>query len=454
MENIFKGRWWLPDHPEKVISGDLNVSYSQSNELIIDGSLSESKVLQVTGDYEIIIGRLNNGKDVTLVKCKNSGSSSNSESGVVETRFFVKSVLIGEQFNNISEIKFKKYLIEYLYLNQWINISVVESRFPNICIKKLDPIVLLNNSEGATIRILLNSKISHKVFKLEIAQENNILMEFVNGKTVEEFLAYNYKLQNIFSLLLNENIYPLRIKCQVDKIRDGISFPSEIDIYSWLRDKETDSNTERYFPRSNLVYNEIKDNIENIFEKWFKISEDIEPVFNLYFSVIRKPDIYVENKFHSLMQAIETYHRRVVGGREEEQDKYDLKKKTIVDSVDEAYKDWLDKKLTYGNEISLRKRLEYIVNKYGLCFKGIVEFNNILMNKIINTRNYLTHYDKRFKKDEIFSDLKLAFCNELLKMIIEAILLVEIGIKQDDIRQIFYKRERDNMVVKLRELTS
>ena len=205
MENQFKGKWWLPNNSDKDgISGELTVSYFEQSKLLVNGALSGTRTLEAIKGYDIVLGKLNNGKDVTLVKCDFSGSIGNNEDRIVETQFYIKYVLIGEHFDNIDNLMFDTYAIDLIHLNQWLGLSVIESTLTNICTKKIDPIKLLNNKE-CNINIYLNANISIKKYdKYEIKQNNNIIIVFNNNKTIKELKDMIYKLQCLFTLLTNE----------------------------------------------------------------------------------------------------------------------------------------------------------------------------------------------------------------------------------------------------------
>ena len=65
----------------------------------------------------------------------------------------------------------------------------------------------------------------------------------------------------------------------------------------------------------------------------------------------------------------------------------------LVDQCPEEKREWLSDKLNYGNEVSLSKRLRDIIKP----FKDVIgnrTKRESLINKIVKTRNYLTHYDQ------------------------------------------------------------
>ena len=100
----------------------------------------------------------------------------------------------------------------------------------------------------------------------------------------------------------------------------------------------------------------------------------------------------------------------------------------IPASIEDGFRDSLKNKIKYGNEISLRKRLLDFsrvkpVPWFEYIFKNNDEKTIKIVDKIVNTRNYLTHYDSE-SKGKILEHDELIRTNEKLKLFL-AILLLE-----------------------------
>jgi len=58
----YKGRWWLPDKPEKRISGTLRFTPNEGAILELIGSFKDTKDINKMLEPEIILGISSNGK--------------------------------------------------------------------------------------------------------------------------------------------------------------------------------------------------------------------------------------------------------------------------------------------------------------------------------------------------------------------------------------------------------
>jgi hypothetical protein len=142
------------------------------------------------------------------------------------------------------------------------------------------------------------------------------------------------------------------------------------------------------------------------------------------------------------LQAIEAFHRRVHGGKGEGKYLTDEDYKFVWDTLTgaipsdlpnsikypEGLKSSLMKRIEYGNEYSLRTRLKFLHRIYWVELDAYIDVNiSHFIDKIVKTRNYLTH---RFEDSDsdFFEGDKLDLVNFILKSFLLIILLNQIGI--------------------------
>ena len=113
----YKGIWWLPDKPEKQISGTLRFTPNEGGVLEL---MSSFKDIQV--EPEIILGVSSNGKNITLHKCFDTKTNFNFP-GFLTSSFYANVIFIGAHFQKLEDIKFKSISIHYSHLDEWVNIS-------------------------------------------------------------------------------------------------------------------------------------------------------------------------------------------------------------------------------------------------------------------------------------------------------------------------------------------
>jgi hypothetical protein len=188
-------------------------------------------------------------------------------------------------------------------------------------------------------------------------------------------------------------------------------------------------------------YNDISDNFESYLKKWFENANSLKPMYDLYFGTIHSSNMYVDHKFLSLMQALETYHRRILGGNELSENDHSRRISEILTAIPEQYRQWLEEKLKYSNELSLRKRMKELISKYSDVMSLYISNLTNFKNKIVDTRNYMTHYDLSLK-DKASNDTDLWKLAKKLEILVEVCLLSEIGFTNTQIKNLFQRTQR------------
>jgi hypothetical protein len=95
--------------------------------------------------------------------------------------------------------------------------------------------------------------------------------------------------------------------------------------------------------------------------------------------------------------------------------------------------------MNYLYQYSLRQRLKYIVGRFNFLLKQFNEKTNEFVNRVVNTRNYYVHFDELLKS-EIITDEQFAYYNHILRVLLDAFLLNELGLTDEQILK-FVKRQ-------------
>jgi chemotaxis regulatin CheY-phosphate phosphatase CheZ len=157
--------------------------------------------------------------------------------------------------------------------------------------------------------------------------------------------------------------------------------------------------------------------------------------------------MYIEQQLLSLVGAIEAYHRRTMDNFELPKEQHNKRLEEILRSVPEEYKGWLNEKLAYSNEKSLRKRLREIVKEFDPILKELIPDLDSFVDKVVKTRNYLTHNDEKLK-DQAVAGKELLELVENLKIIAEICLLKELGFTLDKIKNLISRNRKTRKFIK------
>jgi hypothetical protein len=168
---------------------------------------------------------------------------------------------------------------------------------------------------------------------------------------------------------------------------------------------------------------------------WFDLAKRYEPVIDLYLGTIYNSAAFVEFKFLALTQALESFHRRRYRGRYVPAAKYQAYTAAMLGAMDPAMPETLKTKLRdvlrFGNEHSQRKRFRRILDELGDSTYSLVssEERKTFANKIVDTRNYLTHYPTGGSRPP-FAGIELHRTNQRLQVLLLILLLRELGLEE------------------------
>ena len=190
---------------------------------------------------------------------------------------------------------------------------------------------------------------------------------------------------------------------------------------------------------------DISGRFDSFLRNWFEKVDLLEPIYDLYFGTLYNPRMYSEQKFLSLVQAIESFHQRIHGGEymsvEEYEPVYDALVNAIPDWVSSDLKYRLKEYLKYGREFSLRKRMKDIIYIYQANTDRFIGNKNAFIEKVVDTRNYQTHHDEDLKERAAGGE-ELDRLTQKLKVLLEVCLLTELGFSSEEIKGLFSRNSR------------
>jgi hypothetical protein len=196
-----------------------------------------------------------------------------------------------------------------------------------------------------------------------------------------------------------------------------------------------------------LTLPEIADNFESVIQKWFGLYSTIDNVLALYlageYNAERFP--FEEARFVTIVQALESYHRRVLNEPVQPPNVWKARRDSIVDAVADADKKWVKQQLAFSNQQTLKDRLAVLVAKTSSLTSVLIPDTALFIGRVRDTRNYYTHYDpKHSNKRLMATELKDAL--EILTMMLEPLLLMELGFDERQAAERIFDSERFNRV--------
>lgn len=492
-ETEFRGHWWVPGHREERVGGIARYTPEDGIWLELFSALDQSPGNLGTGSivqFDRLLGVSTEGEAITLFGCTRDSTSRKQNQEANETvSTHLVNYLVEGAFLPSHNLAFDSISVSFPLLEEW---AWLTSPQPNLNMRNPPmaqagdvyqvtfqlPTVPEARVDDLTIKLRTNGSTNTKLFRSGSIDQTAFL-DVIPRRTLvplNEYHDYLNKLRNFTSFGVGRPVQPRYVR---GTTRNSRGEEVSTEIYYSLG-----STFEEYdfvHPHS-MLFNLQLINFEEAIGGWFKMMDSYGPVFDLYFGAQFNPMMYPQNTFLSLSQAFESLHRRTRKGRYHSGYKYDflledmssfldgdlgqvydnsssLKNPNalgnpgaVLNNLDETYNvdsDFVNKMkhgtLKYANGYSLRKRLSELVDEYRPILNDLPHNITRKQNRVINTRNFLTHYDESISDVARGDDIQELIWG--LQQLIEVHLLTELGIADSIIESRIEYRYRHKQMV-------
>lgn len=448
--NHRRGLWWLPETPGNKIYGELNYEHGESSILSLDGSFVSFEDFAATdgkkGEFcEIILGIVDD-KKITLVNCLRrkitfsataSGDHSRSEYGVLV-------FCIGFHFAESDELQFTSISVEYSHLRKWLgphifSFSDRKETETEIIISIKKPPAREIKLTDFTLKIKGIWKGEWSTYYDSYERDAAISIIFSKETRLRELFGIIQDVRNFLCLSTGEKVLIYGIHANEKYAKIEIVAP-------FLTSEKSSEDHISFYPMP-IEFDMVSKNIDVYFRNWFSFIEQYEPAYQLLFETVYGKG-YATTEFLNLSQAIEAYHSRKYENRlfsDESLEVIDQStqfSKKIGETLTEDYRSAFLSRIKFINRKSLRMRIRDLFDDFGETFPIFIKDKEDFIHKVVETRNYYTHFDPNSTKP--VEDKELPFLIENLRLIMITIILKEMGFENEDAKRIvrMYCRNR------------
>jgi hypothetical protein len=400
-----QGYWWLLEEPENKLFGTLRIQTDGGVALEVNG-LFRSPYGEIGSnsvfEYERILGETEDGKPVVLLNCFESSSSLRIGGGISQTSITSKFAFIGITSKSVETLEFTKVTFSFEGLGEWLNVSGlsvnhnIEEKKGEIRYEIPESIsYVLENDVKVSFDFRLNfSSLTQYLAEAKVTQKEFITLEFPSPLQIFDIIKTISRVIKFFCFAVDRTV---SIKSVSVAYRDDEEKHYAEVYYRSLPHSEKPTKIDTYLML--FYFSMISKDFGKLLSNWLKYFDFLEPTFNLYFYTIQNTT-NLESRFLFLAQALETFHRRTCNEHLFNEQDYSMLAKTLrknVEQENKEFQDWVESKLKYGNELTLRKRLKKLIEPFKDLF-GSKGDRNKFIGQFIDTRNYLTHYDEGLKE--------------------------------------------------------
>ena len=439
-----QGVWWLPEAPKKTYHGTLSFDP-------VNGGLLE---LALYGPHEFfgkdesskidIIHGLVQGSGFTLRGCHFRSGSHNTR-GFDEIKMLVDYIYEGRHFDKIEDIMFEELSASYTHLNNWMsdysfNIFKLERgesiHDVNVSYNPFAPFSISLN-DNLDIRFHYHNTGSSSITGVSLENEARITMTPKEKLHFNEYYPFlDFHLPTFLTLATGQTNYPFSITGKVSDNHRPVSIYYKILGY-------VDNPRSISYMKMLFSFKDVEENLSTYLPNWINKSEELWAVYDEYFKFYHQKYIDPKPQFLSFARALEAYHRNLYDGVYLTLEEYEPIKQALIDAIpddiEESHKGKLKAMMKSGYEFSLRKRLKTICNEilgeYKEIIKELLGDPNDFVDKVTDTRNYLTHNPKERPKN-VIPDEKLYYYILKMQFLLRICFLVEMEFPPDEIKRL------------------
>jgi hypothetical protein len=428
----------------KKEEGELTLDIFSTGSFLFNSNLSGLRTRQVD---IYIIGTLEGGIPCTITQALRINSQS---SGSFETHTYrIHCLYIGEIFDNEAGIAFTSLTLQFSSLDSFMcdgsyfseprdNASAIYNIVlnpPPLCVVNINAI-----HAEATIGCSTSLNRTNTLRKIEVTPSIHVKMN--SSKSHEFCFEVIRNLQDFFTLLIGNHVRPIKVSAKSLTGEDIHLFPS------WMcKSSNTTASQSRVF----ISFNSINNVLPTLMAKWFELSDQLRDVYNLLFSSIYSEDMYIESRFLSLIQALEAYSRTKPECKYIDTTQYETLATALYAAIPNGtpqdLKSSLKNRIMYGNEYSLRKRLNTLLNSLDPVTRGLVcDDRSAYVDRLVATRNYLTHYTSELRRQAWNAD-KYFYACQSMRVMLSIFLLIEIGFEESSVYTAFIRNSDTSRII-------
>jgi hypothetical protein len=444
------GIWWIPGQENVQVAGTMEFQPSGKSVLTLIGAFSDLESFDLDiPKFDIINGLTVDGRKVTLYDCHRS-SARLSFPGVMSEEYHVSIVLLGHHFQSKEDVVFDRINVSFTNLDDWLGYSGLQCRHlrdggrNSLAVTYDFPSTVEADVNGTRISVDFTCNVNMNLVKtVTITERKSFKIQFPSYRHIEELLHGHllHNLRNFLSFGLAKPTYILTLTGSNSGITEGEGdHTREVEVSIIFEQRFNAVEDGKVHPDQMLFqFHDVQDSFQEKISAWLLKADKLQPVYSLYFGPMYQPKMYTDFQFLSLIQAIETYHRRTYGGEFLSAEKFADVLSTMISAIPEGlpgdYVNNVRDRLKYSNDLSLRRRLKDLFRELGEILHPFIPDTKDFVQKVLDTRNYLTHYPVELEEKALKGIELYEACLKLI-VILQACLLKEMNFSVSDIGEL------------------
>ena len=458
-----RGSFWLSRDQDAKIAGVLKISEEgwvtvELAGLFAGDALTQRRtkpgVPQDLNDWDEhrprMVGIVDPDGFVTLDGCIQQSSNNQLGTGISSSVIVAEAAYIGAGYSDDEEVAFTEFSFSIEGLDVWLDTTGMQTGHGDdwkslwIRYQVLDPIpVVLSGDQEVSFRFgweTLGFE-SRPMVESQIKQTALITLKTQEERPLEHFTSFAFQMAHLLSLALDEDICIQSMTGHLDDKTPGSrNIPCRVSVYGQFGPWASAQPTIRWHDAL-FLYPVVADRINDLMNYWFDNYDRFMPAIELYFAARTIEPGYLHMHVLWLAQALEALHRQ--SSTETAMSAGELN--DLLESIESKISkhEWrsIEPRLRHINELSFRVRIRRLVEPFGRLF-GDRAGQRKFINRVSDTRNYLTHYDPSTTRNRAVELQELLDTRDKMAALFQLHLLQLIGFNESEITGIVVENSR------------
>ena len=342
--------------------------------------------------------------------------------------FDYSSEAFKDLINELDSEKIKEYKFSFEHIEEWIEKSLVTVKYREnqtifeSAVSEYQPTKVLIRSLGMNFEDVAILHSSYTTTSFTSNYFIKLISADLNIRYFDEFYQASHKFKEFIEILSNIPLSFTNIEFLVlYKMIDGKRMPLIKGKFFVQHSRK--SQKWKSYSQQDISLRTLEDNFEHILNHWFDKSEELEFIVR-QFSKNLHGDLYLEDQLVDAIRNLEVYSRNFKNFKIPKclSDVEEKARQSLFDFINTHLLEEVRRK--FRNKLKFNQKEPNLSERLKNLFDSIDELNlskifsnserELLIIKLIQTRNYYTHGDSKDNYPEMITDIREMYETKLL----------------------------------------
>lgn len=451
------GRWWLPETPERTLTGTLVLDWDGRPRLEMIGLLDGSNSPEIMGSllgmphvHPTIFGLTTENRAVTIRDARRHVREmhlSDPDSAYVE--LIGSDVLLG-QHSLSRDDGYDRLTLRLTRLLDWIEPPRLATRREHDGRRfvKVEqgwspwPAQELQLRDGMMRFRVTASESGDGVRERSLHQDASVSV--LSGRPLTAVGWYERWVKPMRDLIAFSTAQP----CDIEYVGLHPTGTDDDEVeWLWKRTGPGSQGDRTLLPNEMLLsLLDAGDLAADVIERWMILAREDQDALNSFLGPRYTKGMYEENRILNMVQALEALHRRERGVRRILPTDEQVRVDRVLASCPETDRKWLAAQLDFATNIRLRDRLKALQREHAWLAHDVL--SRSFVNKVVLARNLYTHLDQTTTRGAPKGAALWPY-NEGLVVLLEAMILERLGFDEGRRKELIQRGSRSYQALKL-----